>query len=353
MTDDSNSGPKDLGDWLTTLFVNDDRELRSGWRLAIFILAVVTAAIVIEGGARSTAMLIPSLRVLAGERLPETPTTDSVILFAALISQVKLLVAVLAASAACARWLERRTLASVGYKLHPGWFRDFALGSAIGSATISLAVAVEFGAGAVHFNRELSGAGATYALGYLFVLFLLAGAIEELLFRGFGFQALIDGGGGFLAVGLTSGVFGLAHIWNDHASVFSTLNTVLAGVWLGAAYLMTRSLWLATALHYSWNLIMAFVFGLPVSGIESFQKLAVLRGESTNPLWVSGGNYGPEAGAAATLALLVSTLLIWRGGWFRPAAEMIEALRHGKPQRPLSISINDDVLETKQDVRTS
>ena len=110
------------------------------------------------------------------------------------------------------------------------------------------------------------------------------------------------------------------------------------------AYLMTRSLWLATALHYSWNLVMTFVFGLPVSGITTFQHLAWWRGESQPPAWISGGDYGPEGGAAATLALLVSTLVIWKSGWFRPTAEMLAAIRHGKPERPLSITTDDETL---------
>jgi hypothetical protein len=108
------------------------------------------------------------------------------------------------------------------------------------------------------------------------------------------------------AVLITSTLFGLAHLSNANASAFSTINTILAGVWLGVAYLMTRSLWFATALHYSWNLAMAFVFGLPVSGISMFNQLAWLRPQDRPPEWVSGGSYGPEGGAAATLVLLLS-----------------------------------------------
>ena len=57
-----------------------------------------------------------------------------------------------------------------------------------------------------------------------------------------------------------------------------------------------------------------------------------------------GGDYGPEAGAAATLALLISTLVIWKSGWFRPTAEMLAAIKHGKPERPISIIADDETL---------
>jgi hypothetical protein len=96
--------------------------------------------------------------------------------------------------------------------------------------------------------------------------------------------------------------------------------------------LKTRSLWLATALHYSWNFVMVFVFGLPVSGISIFSQLAWLRGHSGPPEWISGGEYGPEGGAAATLVLILSTLVIWKSGLFKPSEEMLAAIQHGRPE---------------------
>src|SRR6185369_14096246 len=178
-----------------------------------------------------------------------------------------------------------------------------------------------------------------------FGFFLAAGAFEELLFRGFAFQALTHNLGGAAAIGITAVFFGAAHIGNDNASVFSTINTILAGVWLGLAYLITRSLWLATALHYSWNFAMAFVFGLPVSGFTTFDGVSWLQGHSGSPLWVSGGSYGPEAGMCSTVALLVSTMVIWRSGFFKASPEMLAAIKHGK-REPSYVSITSNAVES-------
>lgn len=339
--------PKTLADQFAAVFINREHELRSGWRILIFVLAFAFAAVFINGIAVTVVSLIPSLKILVGEPLPDTPATNRLQLLASLIAQGKTLAAALVASLVCARLLERRTLASVGFKRHPGWLKDFALGSLIGGSSLALAVGLEAAARAVHLAPQVTNAGAlAITFGYLFAFFLIAGAVEELLFRGFVFQALVHNLGGFAAIAITSVFFGLAHVRNANASTFSTINTVLAGVWLGVAYLMTRSLWLATALHYSWNLVMVFVFGLPVSGFTDFQHLAWLRGESRLPAWISGGDYGPEAGAAATLALLVSTLVIWKSGWFRATAEMLAATTHGKPERPLSITAVDETRST-------
>lgn len=331
--------PRRLADSFIAIFINDEKELRSGWRALLFFVTFALAIMLLTGITETLARLIPSLRFLRGGALPDVPISERLQLLATLFAQTEILVAALIASAVCGRWLERRTLASVGYKLHRGWARDFGLGSLIGAAALALTVGLETAAGAAHFTVQTTAAGPlALGAGYLFVFFLFAGAFEELVFRGFIFQALTHNIGALPAVGITAVLFGAAHVDNTNFSAYAFINTVLAGVWLGVAYLKTRSLWLATALHYSWNFAMVFIFGLNVSGIPTFERLAWLHGESRPPLWISGGEYGPEAGVAATLALLISTLLIWKIGGLRATDEMLAAIRHGKPERPLSIN---------------
>jgi len=345
MSNHPDGPPKNFGDSLIAIFINDEKELRSGWRVLLFFLAFTLAIILVSGIAETLEKLIPPLRFLASKPQPDAPTASRYLWLSLLITQVETLAAALIATFVCARWLERRTLRSVGFKLHRGWLKDFAFGSLIGAATLAFAVGLEAVARAVQFSVQTTGAILLLRnFCYMLVFFLFAAAFEELMFRGFPLQALIHNLGGWTAISITSIFFGLAHYANANATWFSTINTILAGAWLGTAYLLTRSLWLATALHYSWNLVMAFVFGLPVSGITTFQNLAWLRGESKPPVWISGSDYGPEAGLAVTLVLLISTLMIWKSGWFRPAAEMLAAIRHGKPERPLSITADDETL---------
>lgn len=311
------------------IFINDESELRSGWRVLIFFLLFLLAAILLNTLLDAAASLSPAARDFLSGPDGEAEASARVFAYYAL-GQITNLVAVLAASALSARLFERRSLASVGYKLHRGWTSDFAFGSLIGAASLALVVGIEAAAGAASFDVQARGGWfLVQAFLFLFFFFLAAGAVEELLFRGFPFQALLHNDGPFVAVAVTSILFGLAHIDNTNASLFSVLNTILAGVWLAIACLMTRSLWLATALHYSWNFTMIFVFGLPVSGIKSFNQLSWLKGQAGSPVWVSGGEYGPEGGVAVTIVLIISTLFIWKSGLFAPAKEMIAATRHG------------------------
>ena len=326
----------EAGGTLKNLFVNDEGELRSLWRVLVFILVFQVVFWVIGGFLGVLAIIQPAFKeLLIRAQNPVGRSWPFLLVF--LITQVVTVVAVLVANGVCARWLERRSFASTGFKLHPRWWRDFLLGSLLGGATLAVAVAIAATAGATRLQvSNADGIILLQSFGVLFVLLLISAANEEALVRGFAFQAVDHNLGPAVAVAATSVIFGLLHLQNSNVTVFSTLNTMLAGVWLGVAYLQTRSLWLATALHYSWNLVMAFVFGLPVSGITDFRAFAWLQGESTSR-WISGAEYGPEGGVAATLALLLSTLLIWKSGLFKTSAEMALAIRHGKPEKPPSI----------------
>lgn len=306
-------------------FVNRENELRSGWRVVIFLILCAAAFLLTSVVTSALAVLFPVLHL---SEPPESAETPGLALFRIGVNSTLALAAVAAATAASARWLERRTFLSVGFQFHPGWLRDLGIGSAIGAATLGVAIFAEVAGGDLHLHVRPIGFAAVGWFGAALVVFLLAAAFEELLVRGFFFQAIAHNLGPAAAVVITSLLFGVMHLGNDNVTYVSTANTVLAGAWLGIAYLKTRSLWLATGLHYSWNLAMGFVFGLPVSGSQLFQQVSVLESSIGSRVWLTGGSYGPEGGAAATLAVLVSTIVIWKSGLFGPSQEMLAAIRH-------------------------
>ena len=54
----------------------------------------------------------------------------------------------------------------------------------------------------------------------------------------------------------------------------------------------------------------------PVSGIDRFAPAPLLKAFNLGPDLLTGGAYGIEGGAACTIALLISTLIIWRAKLF-------------------------------------
>ncbi|MEO6725910.1 MAG: type II CAAX endopeptidase family protein [Blastocatellia bacterium] len=250
----------------------------------------------------------------------------------------------------CLRFLDQRSLRSLGFALHQNWRREVLLGFAISAVMITVVAGLQVigGGTRIALNSVWWRGGGVDSAGLLLtvkevllalVLLILAAAFEELIYRGYAFQTLLRGLPPIVPLLLLSIYFGYGH-WENHGrTLFSTVNTVLAGVWLAVAYLKTRSLWLPTALHFGWNWTMGAVFGLPVSGLTIPQH-SILVATSGAPLWLTGGSYGPEGGAVATVIVVISTLFIWRTNWFGVAPEMQAALTETAPDENSTIRLN-------------
>lgn len=321
------------------IFLNRENELRSGWRVLAFAFLVIILIQLFGAFLLLIEEVLPGASALVQEPSSNAPAGEGIILSVG-ISRALLMALALVASAICARVLERRSLASIGYSLHPGWARDLLLGAVIGTASLALVVVISYAAGAIEFS-VLTASPGLWVKRFVLLTFviLVAAALEEILFRGFAFQALLHNLGPVPAILITSIAFAFVHVSNPNVTLFSAVNVALAGVWLGVAYLVTRSLWLVTGLHFAWNFALTFIFGLPVSGIVTFDQITWLDGEMGNPAWLSGGSFGPEGGAAATLALILSTLVVWKSGLFKPSQEMLDITRHGKRTKEPAPSI--------------
>jgi hypothetical protein len=149
----------------------------------------------------------------------------------------------------------------------------------------------------------------------------MPGLTEEMLFRGILFRWIEEFGGSWAALVVTSALFGLAHIMNPNATWFSSFAIAMeAGVLLGGAYMLTRSLWFPMGLHAAWNFTQGEIFDVPVSGIDEH---GLVQAQLSGPTLLSGGNFGLEASIIAlVLATAVGVWLVWlavkRGNVVRP-----------------------------------
>lgn len=292
-------------------FINEEGHLRSGWRLAIFAVAFlisvqISQALLFWGLA---AALRRSAFELVNSNWSFVAGHGSILISAALVGW------------ACGALLEELPWRALGCSPHRGWLKNLGLGSVLGTATLLLAALLATVTRGVHLRFDPAGPrsiGQTLAVSLL--LFVFAAAAEEILFRGYPLQTLTRANLAWLGVLLTSVPFAAVHLNNPHAvRGFTFVNTALAGVWLAFAYLRTRSLWLPLALHWSWNWTQSSLLGFPVSGIERIAPAPLLQAMNAGPDWLTGGAYGIEGGAACTVALLISTLVIWRTKLFSPA----------------------------------
>jgi len=285
--------------------------LRSGWRFAAFLGAFVLLA----GAIVSTAQAV----LLSLGFVPK----EHALWFSAVSAGISL-VLVLLLGWGCGKVFEDLPFKGLGASFTPGWLRDFAAGIALGAAAVVIAVllASVLGSLSFKFNSEAAGSAIARSAGLSIVIFLIGAAFEEAFARGYIFQTFVRSRLPWLALLLTSLIFASGHIGNPSAGNFSFANTFLAGIWLGAAYLKTRTLWLAFGLHFAWNLVLGSVFGIEVSGLTELSAAPILKEIDAGPEWITGGKYGLEGGFACTVALVISTAALWFAPFLKPDDEM-------------------------------
>lgn len=179
--------------------------------------------------------------------------------------------------------------------------RDLAHGLGAGFLIFSLVV----GVAAVFGVYRIVGPGSWASfLTIFFSMGMGPGFREELMFRGILFRFFEEFGGSWTALVMTSALFGLAHIQNHDATLFSSFAIAMeAGLLLGAVYMLTRNLWMAMGLHAAWNITQGFVWDVPVSG---FDVHGLVTARLDGPALLSGGGFGLEA---SLIALVLATSL--------------------------------------------
>jgi uncharacterized protein len=197
----------------------------------------------------------------------------------------------------------------MGLAFRAGWKREFGLGAALGWGMLVASILPMVMTGGLIVTFWL----VPRQFGILCIDLLLlavASLAEEVAFRGYPFQRLMDATGPTMATLLFSVVFAGLHIFNPAASRASFAITVFCSWLLSIAYLRTRALWVCWGWHFAWNASMCLVFGLPVSGITEFSP--VIQSNTVGPSWMTGGDYGPEASVVTAVVLLIGSFIVYR-----------------------------------------
>ena len=295
------------------IFFNEFGRLRSGWRFIVFMLSLflLTGAV---GGAIGAIVIY----------LPIGFSKSSLLGF--LAPNLILLTVVIFLGWLCGKLFEDLPFRALGAWFTNNWLKDFVLGNLLGAASIGLAALIlaAFGATVFQFNRNAGQTAILLTLAVSFGVFAVGAAAEEAFFRGYILQTFTRAKLALFAAALTSLLFAAAHIGNQGANYLSFINTALAGVWFGAAYLKTRTLWLAFGLHLAWNWMQGAVLGISVSGINEITTAPLLQATNVGSDTLTGGDYGIEGGIACTIALIISTLVIWFVPIFKPTEEMLK-----------------------------
>jgi hypothetical protein len=193
---------------------------------------------------------------------------------------------------------DRRPFTDIGLQTGRPSTLNFVAGVLFGGGAAALMLLAPLLAGTGHLVLRENSSFAWPSLLFFLVALWFAAAGEEMIFRGYAFQLLIEKLGPYATVLPAGVIFGLTHMSNPHSSALAVANTILWGILLGYAFLRSHDLWLPLGLHFGWNAVLP-LFGVNLSGLTIDVSRYVYRWDLL-PLW-SGGDYGPEGGLLTTI----------------------------------------------------
>ena len=269
-----------------------DKGLRSGWRLLLYVIAVVLLLWI------STILL----RAFFGPPL-RTATPGRTI-----AAEIAMLLSAILPAVVAARF-ENRPWASYGLPLRFTEAGRFVIGLLVGFAALSgllllihLFHGFYLGAIAIHGTALLR-----YAVLWG-IAFLLVGIAEEFLFRGYSLYTLATGIGFWQAGIVLCALFGGLHLLNGGEDWLGGIATAANALVFVFSLWRTGNLWFAVGMHASWDWGESFFFGVPDSGITSVGALFSPRFAGSK--WITGGSVGPEGSLFVFVAIAALFLVI-------------------------------------------
>ena len=280
---------------IKNIFVNPiEHRLRTGWRILIFIITFLAIAKVLN-------ILI---------KLVGGPPDNK--LLSELLKRSFLIVVSTVAVVISRKLLDKKSFKSFGLNFKKNGTTDLLIGFFISGLMIGIIflslktmgyVKIEnFG-----FNNVAISNMFTFLL-WLLIIGVSVSWFEELTFRGYLLQNLVDGIGNRWAVLISSIIFGLIHLQNPNATILSGIIIILITFILVLGWLRSGQLWIPFGLHAGWNFFLGPVFGFPVSGMleDSFIKLTI-----NGPEWITGGDFGPEGGFLVLPIIGIGMILLF------------------------------------------
>ncbi len=306
------------------LYNREEKRLRAFWRILLqgilFLLGLVLSSILI-----GIIQVLPLLFKQADLRDPQViqslVSDPRALLLSQALSPLGVLLSSLLVYWIAARWLDRRAFRSFGFHFNRRWWTDFAFGLFLGAILMVFIFLIERSAGWVTVTGVMQSRHPQISFwpGVIasLIAFICVGIYEEMLSRGYQLRNMAEGFNWkvlhprtalLLAYLISSSIFGMLHLLNSHSSLISTLNLIVAGLFLGLGYILTGELAISIGLHITWNFFQGNVFGFPVSGGTSAASFIAIQ-QGGPEIW-TGGLFGPEAGLVGILAIALGCLLI-------------------------------------------
>ncbi|WP_208766709.1 CPBP family intramembrane glutamic endopeptidase [Nostoc flagelliforme] len=198
-------------------------------------------------------------------------------------------------------WLTNKSFSDYGFVGNLPTLGSLALGFALGVVSLALVFSGQFRLGWCSFEK-MNFKLALPILLPIFLIALLVGGIEELVFRGFLFTELAQDYPVWVAAAISSLIFALLHlVWEQRETAPQLPGLWLMGIVLVLARFADRNnLGLAWGLHAGWIWAIATI---------DTAELITYTGKVSD--WFTGKNKKPLAGLAGIICVLGTGAIIW------------------------------------------
>lgn len=269
------------------VFKNEEGEVRSGWKILILFLVEYILLFIMANIIGSLVVISRSIR-------------ENIYIILMFSQEIVLILTPILS------WkvLFKKDLSLIGLKaLNKKEVKNLILGSVMGIAAITLAfILIIISKSGVLVNSLLEPRFSLSLVVY-FILFIFVGFAEELLSRGYIIGAMeVSSNNKLFAVMVSAVIFSLMHYGNNGFSLIPFLNIFLVGILFGFMYVKTKSIWLSTGFHITWNFFQGCIYGMPVSGITT-PKLYEMTFVGNSIL--NGGTFGLEGGLIVTMVIIL------------------------------------------------
>ncbi len=261
--------------------------------LALIIIMVISS--ILAEGIVIIAHYIMGYNVLNGEILP----MEIMLLMKYYGYSIFILITII-----YCKFIEKRSIKSMGFNKK---VFDYLKGMLVGIILLVLSIIITILAGSISYH------GIYKDINYFMIVlfwgaFMIQGAMEETLCRGFLMISLMQKISIPFAIFISSLVFMIPHFSSLFGgeliySFFGIVNLFLVSIIFSLLIMNKKTIWIACGMHSFWNFCLFNIFGLNLSGTQKTIAVFNLGIDTKNIL--NGGTYGIEASAITTVVLSV------------------------------------------------
>jgi uncharacterized protein len=197
--------------------------------------------------------------------------------------------------------VDRKTFMSLGFSL-TDHISDAVAGFLLAITILGIGTIILYFSGHLQWT-DIEFSGRDLFIG--FGMMVIVAFYEEMVFRGYILNNLMDSFNKWVALIISALLFAIFHIDNPSINIIPIINVFLAGILLGINYIYTKNLWFAILFHLGWNFFQGPVLGYKISGIN---LPVLLQNELKGDLLLTGGDFGFE-GSVINLALTLIAIL--------------------------------------------